>query len=581
MKRDLQKSIIPYYATWDSVREFVRIPKKQKWGLIGALAGTFPPSFNYFLCVPFFFGKGNWKGSSCFIQFVKCIDSASLSLLSIAKPLDPKDDSRGSIITNGPMEKYLRQLADESAICFSATTATASTRSGAPSSYTDDRIMFSAAIDGGDDDEHDELHSETTDSIASFAEWFFSDNSDHREENHLRGCRKCGCDVVGAASPTDTGNCCSVANECGNDSRRMQQLNAPQYREFLQCAKSSIDIVSYVLDPLGDICRGTKFCISTWNDDRTYHPIVHRNQTKKNHHYHEMNYFSEEPSVESQNECRTISTTTSSRNCSVDKTTLSFSPRGVDMTTTGCTIDKAVGSTDNLDDGRLGIAPMIQYSHLTHNDHDGTIARKLFVSDEDDFAISFGTNVYRENCHGQQYATNLTQMLIETSHLLSLTEDASHILSSANDHGRPTIGRTNDEACTSPSPDPHAIYCCHPRQRMHLEEKKSRKTTPSLSDPYAIYCCQPRARIRHENAHDKIKQNDNNAITITDNNDERVQPIASTSIATAKLSTVPSATTTIATSTSFTMTAGWSGDKLKKAKMKRRAKLLKAKLDAS
>ena len=498
----------------------------------------------------------------------------SYRLFLLARPLDP------IIIANGPMEKYLRQLADESAIRFSATTATASTRSGAPSSYTDDRIMFSAAING-DDDEHDELRSETTDSIASFAEWFFSDNSDNREEDHHRGCRRCGCDVDGAASPTDTGNCCSVANECGNDSRRMKQLNTPQYQEFMQCAKSSIDIVSYVLDPLGDICRGTKFCISTWNDDRTYHPIVHRNHTKKNHHYHEVNYFSEEPSVESQNECQTISTTTSSRSCLVDKTTLSFSPRGVDMTTAGCAIDKAVGNTDNLDDGRLGIAPMIQYSHLTYNDHDGIIARKLFVSDEDDFVISFGTNVYRESCHGQQYAKSLTQMLIETNHLLSLTEDASHVLSSVNDHDRSSVdGRTNDEVCTSPSPDPHAIYCCHPRQRMHLEEKKFRKTTPSLSDPYAIYCCQPRARIRHENAHDKIKQNDNNAITITDNSDERVQLIAA-SIATAKLSTVPSATTTITTSTSYTMTAGWSGDKLKKAKMKRRAKLLKAKLDAS
>jgi 3-polyprenyl-4-hydroxybenzoate decarboxylase len=116
---------------------------------------------------------------------------------------------------------------------------------------------------------------------------------------------------------------------------------------------------------------------------------------------------------------------------------------------------------------------------------------------------------------------------------------------------------------------------------MRLEEKKFRKTTPSLSDPYAIYCCQPRARIRHENAHDKTKQNDKNATTITDNNNERAQPIASASIATAKLSTVPSATKTIATSPSFTMTAGWSADKLKKAKMKRRAKLMKAKLDAS
>ncbi|KAL7435388.1 hypothetical protein ACHAXH_004707 [Discostella pseudostelligera] len=480
------------------------------------------------------------------------------------------------------MENYLRQIADETTNLFVANKA--STKSRTSSSYTKDNIMFAAAID--DDDNYDnaeEFQSETSDSIASFAEWFFSDD-DHLDED-------------GGASPSPTnhiGNCCSPIGERSNGAanrttkRRMtKQSENHQYTEFIQCAKSSIDIVSYILDPLGDMFRGTKFCINSWDDERRYHPVAHHDETKKTP-SPEMNHFSKDLSLESNNECNTTFTTTSTKSCSLDTSTASSSPLAVDMTA-GHAIENEKDISDELDDGRLGIAPMIMYSNnLTNDDDGGDLVRKLFASGENDFVVSFGTNVYRESYNEQQFSKTLSQMLIETNYLLSLTEDAPHSHHTTEDD-RIALSldtRTNEEVRTAPSPDPHAIYCRPPRQRLRLEERKFRKTPYSTSDSHAIYCCQPRVRIRHEKTHDNIKDKNNNTAANDDNRVLREQPtatsVASTNAPTLPVTTTAATTTTAKTTTSattiYTVTGGWSGDKLKKAKLKRRAKIMKARL---
>ena len=478
------------------------------------------------------------------------------------------------------MESYLRQIADETANLFVANKKSPTT-SSAPSSYTNDDIMFAAAID--DDDIHDnveEFQSEASDSIASFAEWFFSDDDHHDEDGGA------------SPSPTNIGNCCSPIGERDNGTairttkrRPTKQLENPQYTEFIQCAKSSIDIVSYILDPLGDMLRGTKFCINTWDYERRYHPMAHRDEMKKTP-SPEINHFSKDLSLESNNECNTTFTTsTSTKSSSLDTSTASTSLMVVDMTT-GHAIENSMDISDELDHGRLGIAPMITYSNNLNNDDDGgDLVRKLFASGEDEFVVSFDTNVYRGKCNEQQYSKTLSQMLIETNYLFSLTQDApqSHYNLEEDRIALSLETRTNDEVRTAPSPDPHAIYCRPPRQRLRQEERNFRKTLYSTSDPHAIYCCQPRVRIRHEKTHDNIKESTDNTAANDDNRVLRGQPTA-TSVASTNAPTLPTTTTTTtttstsSTTTIYTMTGRWSGDKLKRAKLKRRAKMEKARL---
>ncbi len=478
----------------------------------------------------------------------------------------------------GLMESYYRP-ADET-----ANNAPRGSGSGAASSYsyTNDNIMFAAAINDDDEDEDDEeFRSVTTDSITSFAEWFFS-GKNNREENDYRSDGSCGCGGGdGAASPAD--NSRSATGE-RNESEILRKryakkrLEAPQYNEFIQCAKSSMDIVSYVLDPLGDICHGKKLCFSTLDDDRKHNPVAHRDQTKQNHcpdmnyfakeqrlepknRYSEMNFFATEPSLESLNECNTTSTTTSSKCCSINTPPVSHSPRGVDMTNVRAVETNTDLISDELNDCRLGISPLIQDRNLSygddHDDEGNNIVRKLFTSDEDDFAVSFGTNLYRENCSEKQHSKTISQMLIETNYLRSHFQ---------------YLDKPNNEVRSAPSPDPHAIYCCQPRQRMRLEEKKFRKAPSSVSDPHAIYCCPPRVRIRHEMAHDEINGNNTNSATPNHNKNLLEKSTTASADANINTSTVPATLITASTTTKRTMASGWSGDKFK-AKMKRRAKM--------
>lgn len=444
-------------------------------------------------------------------------------------------------------------------------------------------VMFSAAIHDGDYFEKgDEFNSENTDSIASFAEWFFSGDEHLEQNNHRSSGRRCGCDEGnGAAIPTEMRNWCSANETDGNDNEILtkrctkKSVEAPQYNEFIQCAKSSIDIVSYVLDPLGDICRGKKFGINTSWDERKYQFADHPDQKKLNRYPEksyftkqqrlecsEMNYFSKDPSLEIINECNTTSTATSSNSCSIDAPTASFSPRGVEMTSHR-TVEQRMDIPYEFDDVRLGIAPLIQFSNF-NNDIDNTgLVRQLFVSDEDELFVSFGTNVYRENGNEQYQSTTLSQMLIETVHLHSHFQ----FLDAPNDEVRPLQS-------PSPSPDPHAIYCSQPRQRIRLEENKYR-TTPLLVDPHAVYCCTPRVRIRHEKTCNENKGNSKNSASNRNKKQLLVEQLItkSSESTTVNVSTLP-ASPIIASSTKIHATRPrWSGDRLQKAKMKRRAKM--------